>query len=253
MKSVKLSNREKLTGKTMLCLLGATLVLPSYADENASNPLAKVKNTDLRLQHFELEGDNYLNDYFIDGAFMASDELKIKYELHYNETDITGSKTQHLESSVVKAIYFAKEGKTDSYGYRLAVGLDWINDLGDTDKGIGSDADLLAPFVGLAMGFEGGTTIIPLVQHFTEYSGTETNRTAFRLIGMQPLPNKSWLKLDTKVPVDWENDNAIPATFELQYGKFVTGKFALYGDVLAGIGSDRPYDWGLGIGARFSY
>lgn len=253
MKKAKQFNNAKLTGKTILCLLGATLALPSYAEENASNPLAKVKNTDIRAQHFELEDDNYLNDYYIDGAFMASNDIKVKYELHYNQTDITGSKTQHLESSVVKAIYFVKEGKTDNYGYRLALGLDWVKDLGDTDKGIGTDADLLAPFVGLAMGFEGGTTLIPLIQHYAEYSGTETSQTAFRLIGMQPLPNKSWLKLDAKVPVDWENDNAIPATIELQYGKSITKNFGLYGDVLAGMGSDRPYDWGLGIGARFSY
>lgn len=253
MNIIKQIATNKLTAKSVLCLLGACLTLPALAEENASNPLAKVKNTDIRIQHFELENDNYLNDYYIDGAFMANDKLKVKYELHYNQTDITGSKTQHLESSVVKAIYFVKEGKTDHYGYRLALGLDWVKDLGDTDKGIGSDADLLAPFVGYAMGFEGGTTIIPLVQHYTEYSGVDTSQTAFRLIGMHPLPNKSWLKLDAKLPVDWENNNAIPATVELQYGKSITKHAGLYGDVLAGLGSDRPYDWGLGLGIRFSY
>ena len=29
--------------------------------------------------------------------------------------------------------------------------------------------------------------------------------------------------------------------------------FGTYADVLAGIGSDRPYDWGVGLGMRFLY
>jgi len=51
---------------------------------------------------------------------------------------------------------------------------------------------------------------------------------------------------------DWEND-LIPATFEIQLGRMMTPAFGLYFDALFGIGSDRPYDWGLGVGLRFSY
>ena len=139
-------------------------------------------------------------------------------------------------------------------GYRLAVGLDWIVDLGDEDKAIGgTDTDIIAPFVGLAMGYESGLTLIPLVQHFTEYTGDDVSQTAFRLIAMRPLPDKAWMKFDGKLPVDWENDEEIPATFEFQYGKFQREGFATYVDLLAGIGSDRPYDWGAGVGLRFTY
>ena len=70
---------------------------------------------------------------------------------------------------------------------------------------------------------------------------------------MKPLPEKSWLKLDAKVPVVWSNDNAIPATAELQLGKTFSKGFGAYADFLAGLGSDRPYDWGLGVGLRFIY
>jgi hypothetical protein len=40
-----------------------------------------------------------------------------------------------------------------------------------------------------------------------------------RLIGIQSLQNNYWLKLDAIVLSDWEKDNAIPATFEVQLGK----------------------------------
>jgi hypothetical protein len=59
--------------------------------------------------------------------------------------------------------------------------------------------------------------------------------------------------IDAKVPVEWENDNEIPATFEAQAGKMFTPSFGTYVDALFGIGGDKPYDWGVGIGARFIY
>ncbi len=241
--------------KALSVLITLLLGNASFASdgENASNPLAKVKNTDLRWQYLDTD-DSHINDVFIDGAFMANDQLKIKYELHYWETNLTGSSEQGFESTVLKAIYFPKDiAGEDGRNYRLAAGIDWIVDHGDEDKGIGSGSDQLAPFLGVAIAYQSGLTLIPLVQHFTEYSGDTVNTTAFRVIVMQPLPEKSWLKVDTKIPVDWENDNAVPATAEFQLGRTYRKGLGAYADLLAGLGSDRPYDWGLGVGVRFSY
>ena len=95
--------------------------------------------------------------------------------------------------------------------------------------------------------------LVPLLQHFVEYDGPDVNTTAFRLIGIQSLPNKIWGKLDAKVPVDWENDNEIPATVEMQLGKIFTPAFGAYMDGLVGIGGHKPYEWGVGVGMRFNY
>lgn len=220
--------------------------------ENASNPLSKTMNTDLRWQHLDLDGGR-VNDFFVDGAFMATDKLKIKYELHYWETDVTGSSENDWESASLKGIYFPTEGAWGDVKYRLAVGLEWIVDLGDLDKGIGSGSDQLSPFGGIALGFKSKTMIIPLVQQFWSYSGEGVNTTAFRVIALQPLPEQMWLKLDAKIPIDWENDEAIPANAELQLGKNINQRFALYVDGLVGVGGDKPYDWGVGTGLRFKY
>lgn len=134
--------------------------------------------------------------------------------------------------------------------YRVAVGFDWTHDFDNDDKGIGSGSSTIAPFVGVALGVSEKTTLIPLVQHFMSYDGNSINQTAFRLIGMQKLPQQMWLKLDAKVPVDWQNDEEIPATVELQWGKMLNSRFGAYVDGLAGVGGDRPYDYGLGIGVR---
>lgn len=244
----------------VLIILGCLLLLVGHAavasdesgGENASNPLAKVKNTDLRWQYLDL-GDGRVNDLFIDGALMATDTLKVKYELHYWETDISGNSETDWESATLKGIYFPKEGARGTVTYRLALGLEWIVDLGDPDKGVGSGADQLAPFAGVALGLKNGTMLIPLVQQFWSYSGEDVNTTAFRVIAIKPLPNQLWLKLDAKVPVDWENDRAVPATAELQFGKNINRLLALYVDGLLGFGGDKPYDWGIGTGLRFKY
>jgi hypothetical protein len=233
-----------------LLIFVATL---AFGEENASNPLAKSKNTDVRWQHIDLVDGSRLNDFFIDGSFMATDKLKIKYELHYWETNVSGQSETGLESVVAKAIYFPAEGERGNIKYRLAVGMDWIVDLGDAQDGIGIGSNQVGPFFGVALGLPSKTMLIPLVQQFISYDGNDVNTTAFRLIGLQPLSAGKWLKLDAKIPIDWENDNNIPADVELQFGKNLNEKLALYVEALAGLGSDRIYDWGVGAGLRFKF
>jgi hypothetical protein len=229
------------------------LVLASgqgYAQENASNPLAAVNNTDLRYQYLDL-GGSYLNDYWVDGAFMATPKLKLKYELHYWNTDVTGSSASGLETFHLKPIYFPTQGKCGSWKYKLAVGAEWIVGFGNEDKGIGTGSDQIAPLVGVAF-VKGGTVLVPLFQQFLSYNGPDVNITAISLIAIQSFPKNFWGKLDAKLPFDWEND-IVPATAEVQVGKMFVPSFGIYADGLIGIGGDKPYEWGVGLGARFNY
>ena len=234
-----------------LILLFAPGITQAYGAENASNPLASVNNTDVRWQYFDLDGPEK-NDFYLDGAYMLSPKLKLKYELHYWDTDVTGSSENDWESLHVKPIYFPKQGKLGEWKYKLAVGAELIVDFGNEDKGIGSGSDQIAPLFGVAF-MRGHTVLVPIVQHFVEYDGPNVNQTAFRLIGIQALPNECWSKLDAKLPIDWADDNAIPATVEVQLGKMFSPTFGLYTDGLVGIGGDKPYEWGVGIGIRFNY
>jgi len=221
----------------------------AHAD-NASNPLAAVDNTDLRWQHLELESASR-DEYFVDGSKMLSQKLKLKYELRYWDTDVTGTDEKDWSTFNLKAIYFPSEGQWNGRPYRLAAGVEWVKDLGDTAKGIGPGADQIAPLAGVALQFD-KTTLIPLIQHFYGYSGDDLNQTALRLIGLRPLPNQSWAKLDFKLPYDWEND-VVPSSAELQLGNQFSPAFGLYLDLLVGIGGDRSFETGAGLGARFNY
>ena len=241
-------------GRTLVASLVILSCSAALAQENASNPLSKGRNTDLRIQSTSGSGGDK-TDYFIDGAFMARDNLKIKYELHYNSVSSDLGSAEGLERAVLKAIFFPTEGRlNETWGYRLALGLDWIIEGTSYDKGIGAGADQLGPFAGVALGnSETGLTLIPLLQHVVSYTGpTDVSQTAMRLIALQPFASDYWAKLDLKVPYDW-NAETWPSTAELQLGYNVNDRMAVYGEVLVGLGGDRPYDHGGGIGLRFKY
>ena len=239
------------------CLSYVTLLLlifssgHGYTQENASNPLAAVNNTDLRIQYFDLDGSDR-TDFWADGAYMLTPKLKLKYEFHYWDTDVTGSSESDFETLHLKPIYFPTQGEWGSWKYKLAVGAEWIVGFGNEDKGIGNGSDQIAPLVGLAL-VKGNTVLVPLMQHFQSYNGPDVSTTAIRLIAIQSLPNNYWAKLDVAVPIEWENDNAVPATGEVQLGKMFSPSFGVYVDGLFGIGSDKPYEWGIGMGIRFNY
>ncbi len=227
----------------------------SEAEENASNPLAAVNNTDIRYQYFDLARGADRQDAFVDGAYMLRPDLKLKYELHYNSTNATGERFNGFEKTSFKLIYFpSQKPLNDTWSVKSALGLEWILDFGDPDEGIGTGSDQIAPFGGFAFANTNtGLTLIPLVQHFASYNGsTDVSQTAMRLIALQPFGDGYWVKADIKAPYDWDND-AWPATAEFQIGKNLSPGIALYADVLVGIGADRPYDQGAGIGLRFNY
>lgn len=237
-------------------ILTATLCLvsPAAFAENASNPLAAVNNTDLRFQGTTVDSsDTY--DFYVDGAYMLMPKLKLKYELHYLSTDVTGTREEAFEKFVLKPIFFPTEGQlAGGWGYRTAVGFDLIIDLGDQDKGIGAGANQFAPLVGIALSnADSGWTFIPLLQHFTDIGDeTDISQTSGRMIAIKTFGDANWFKLDFKVPYDWEAETW-PATAEFQLGRNLNDGMALYADALVGVGEDRPYDHGLGLGLRSNY
>ena len=234
---------------------GLTLVTGmASAEENASNPLAAVNNVDLRWQYTSADAFDR-HDVFVDASHMMLPKLKLKYEVHYNFTDVTGSDENDLEKLVIRPIYFPYQSKlNEAWGIKAALGFDWIVEFDNEDKGIGVGADQIAPLVGAAfIQFSSGLVLIPLAQHFASYSGdTDVNMTAARLIVLQPFGEGYWAKLDAKVPYDWENDRW-PVSAEIQVGYNFGPSWAIFADGLVGIGNDRPFDAGVGIGLRFKY
>jgi len=235
-----------------LCLTLVLLISQVAANENPSNPLSKVKNTDIRTQYFDLGDGKERTDHFIQGAFMAAEKIKIRYEAHYWDTNITGHTERDWESIRLRGIYFPKESKWGNTPYRTALGLEWVKSFSSGPRGIGTDADLLSPFIGVAIKVRENLVLTPMLQHFAEYSGEDQDITAARLVGIWKLSANSWSKLETRISYDWDKDR-VPATAEIQFGHMLTPKFGIYLDASSGVGKDRVYNWGAGLGLRFDY
>jgi hypothetical protein len=224
------------------------------AAENASNPLAAANNIDLRYQFTSADaGDTH--DIFFDGAQMIFPTLKLKYTLHYMVTDVTGQTENDFETLSFKPIYFPYQARlSDDVMMRLAVGGELIIEFGNEAKGIGIGADQASVFTGAAFMLPKLKLVaVPLVQQFLSISGTtDVNTTSPRLIAIKSFESGTWLKLDAKVPFDHVRDT-VPATAEVQFGYNVDKSWAVYIEGLVGIGDDKPYDGGVGLGLCRKY
>lgn len=223
------------------------------AGASGSNPLASVSKLDLEWE-FTKPGGFHVNDLAAKGSTMLHEKVKFNYEFHYKVTDVTGTTENDWSSINLKPIFFVKDAKlSDTWGMRLATGFELILDFNNEEKGIGVGSDQIAPLLGFAfMNFKSKTVLIPLVQHFETYDNGNVSQTAFRLIGLQPLPNQYWLKLDAKVPYDWERQE-VPINSEFEAGKMFTSSVGVFGKVLVGVGNDRPFDYGFTGAMRFNF
>lgn len=76
----------------LLCITVTSVVIAQEnvePDENASNPLSKGRNTDLRVQYYDLGDDANRRSYNVEGATMLAPQLKLKYEACYWNTKVT--------------------------------------------------------------------------------------------------------------------------------------------------------------------
>jgi hypothetical protein len=64
---------------------------------------------------------------------MLTPKLKLKYELHYWDTDVSGTSESGFETFHLKPIYFPTQGEWGSWKYKLAVGAEWIVGFGNED------------------------------------------------------------------------------------------------------------------------
>jgi hypothetical protein len=107
----------------LAAFIPALMSVQATAQENASNPLAAVDNTDVRLQYFDLDGADRW-DTWIDAAYMLTPKLKLKYELHHWETNASGSSENGFETLHLKPLYFPTQGQWGDWKWKMTIGVD---------------------------------------------------------------------------------------------------------------------------------
>ena len=250
-------------GRWVLAILISTGSVTVHAAESsgaaASDPTAAVNYQDFRFRYFDLDrGDK--QSFETEGAFMLLPRLKITNELRYVNTDRSGKSEQDFEELKLKGIFLSNI-KPFGIKAKLALGAEWLKDMGDFEKGTGTGADKIAPLVGIGWAPNDENFIVTLVQYFYSYDtdsafDQDVRTTNPRLIWIRSLPSLGgWFKADLKMVIDHEDDENFDQTLELQLGKMFTPKWGLYGEVLLGdevLDSDG-YDIGVGIGLRILY
>ena len=106
----------------------------SRPDGAASDPLAVVTFTDLRVTSNDLEGGNERNVFSVEGAFVFHPKFKVNYDANYWRTDVAGSTESGWADLRIKPIYFPRARRWPGLIYRTAVGLDLRIDTGNVDK-----------------------------------------------------------------------------------------------------------------------
>jgi hypothetical protein len=239
-----------------------------YADEPeeakgggaaASDPTAAVNFQDIKLRYFDLPRGNEEGVLEAEGSYVFFPALKLNHKINGVHTNRSGDWETDFHELSLKPIFlhpivpFGVKAK-------LALGAEWIKDLGKASDGTGTGSDQIAPLAGIGWLFTEEDFVITLVQYFHSYdedSGfDDVRKTGPRLIYIRKLPAiKGWGKVDLKGSIDHEDDNDFTQTLELQLGTMVTDRIGIYGEGFVGdsVLDTNAYDMGVGIGLRVLY
>jgi hypothetical protein len=229
------------------------------AGADASNPTAAVNFQDVRYRYFDLDNGAEKHSFETEGAYMFHPRFKFTNELRGVHTDRSGDWETDFEILKLKGIHL-----TDIMPFgikaKLALGAEWLLDLGDFEDGTGSGSDQIAPLAGIGWVPTDMDFIITLVQYFYSYDthdgGSKVRNTGPRLIYIRKIPQiGGWFKADYKGSIDHKDDEDYSSTLELQLGKMFTPRIGAYVEGLLGdsVLSTNAYDYGLGLGIRFIY
>ncbi|MDH3595446.1 MAG: hypothetical protein OEM93_11400 [Rhodospirillales bacterium] len=225
----------------------------------ASDPTAGVSFQDLKLRYFNLTEGNEESTLEAEGSYVFVPEFKITHKLIGTRTNRSGDWETDFRELSLKPIYLHP---IMPFGIKakLALGAEWIKDLGKTRDGTGSGSDQIAPLIGIGWQLTDDDFVITLVQYFHSYDEDDgfedVRKTGPRLIYIRKLPAiKGWGKIDLKTSIDHEDGNDFTQTLELQLGTMVADSIGIYVDGFVGdsVLDTNAYDMGIGIGLRFMY
>lgn len=225
----------------------------------ASDPTSSVNFQDIRYRYFDLENNNHKHSFEAEGSYSFTPRFKLSHKLIGVETDVTGESEADFSELSLRPIFLTPM-KPFGIKARLALGVEWLKDLGESSEGTGSGTDQIAPLAGFGWLPTEEDFVITLVQYFHSYDEDDgvddVRRTGPRLIYIRKLPTiKGWARADFKGLIDHEDGDDFTQTLELQLGTMITPTVGIYGELLLGdaVFDTNAYDIGGGVALRIVY
>jgi len=242
------SAQSSLTGEPAPAQAGAP---SSEAVKKRLDPTDFQSRFETRIEHQNLHdgGSRSLIVPRFEYAFSQTLALRVETPYVWSHPDGTDS-DRGLGDIVVRLNYRALRGE----GYALVLGPELSLDT--ADEGLGFNATVFQPVAFAAIDLPKYKAVLfPYAQQFVDIAGeNDVNITLLRMALLKRLPNRFYSFFEPSYYIDWERDGRTGATFELELGRVMTNKLAIWARPGVGTGSNRlpyVYDWNVEVGFRY--
>jgi hypothetical protein len=232
---------------------------PSAAEATLRRPTDFRSRVEIRNEYQDLDADAHRDMIIPRFEYAYSPSVAFRLETPYVFFDPGGSNPDRV-SGFGDVLLRGAWRSMQSEGFALNLVLEVTLDTAVDDR-LGMGKDVLAPLVYAAIDLPRHNSVFfPNLQHYFSVAGDE-NRTDVNYTVIKPnlltrWPNNLYTFLEPAFIIDWERDNKLGLTVELETGKIVSKNVALW--IRPGVGAikhDLPqiYNWNLEVGARYIF
>jgi hypothetical protein len=226
---------------------------PQTTDKSGTDPTKFLRQVRLNYEYASTANDASVNTLsFSYVQPFAEQTMNLRFKLPLLHSDVSGSSETGIGDFSVRYNWLADI--TQSYG--LLVGAELLADTA-TDDSLGRGKWVISPLATYAIFLNSNMIFAPTYQHNLSFAGddarNDVNESVFDFYFVYTADDKeSWVTVDPALVIDWENNEAIPFSIEVQYGRKLG---TLWGGAVngfiqpgIGIGQDRAIDWNIEVG-----
>lgn len=232
---------------------------PTGAEASLSRPTDFRSRIEIRNEYQALQADGYRNLAIPRFEYAVRPDLALRLETPYVVYD-PGGRAERV-SGQGDLLARAAWRSVQREGFALILATDVIFDTAD-DARLGTGKTILAPHIYAAIDLPGGKSVFfPNIQHYFSIDGDD-RRSDISLTTLKPnlltrWPNKVYTFLEPQFTIDWEHNDRVGLTVELEVGKILQKNIAAW--LRPGIGVinrnvvQTVYEWNIEVGMRYVF
>ena len=229
------------------------------AEATLKKPTDFRTRIEVRTEHQDLEGDAHRELVVPRLDYAVKSSLAFRLELPYITSDPGGNgrRVSGQGDMLTRGVWRAYR---DS-GLDLILAADLIFDTADDDR-LGFGKTVLAPHVFAAVDLpKYNSVFFPNIQHYFSVAGqddrADVNFTTVRPNLLTRWPNKVYTFLEPQFTIDWDNNDKVGFTVELEVGKILSINVAAWARPGVGVINrgdvSQVYDWNIELGMRYVF